>query len=60
MNEREENKGARKRPYTKPKLRRVELRPEEAVLGACKSSGGTVGGGAGGGCTPVTCQSTGS
>lgn len=26
-----------KKPYLKPQLRKVELRPEEAVLGNCKS-----------------------
>ncbi len=25
-----------KKPYIKPRLRRVELRPQEAVLGNCK------------------------
>jgi hypothetical protein len=29
-----------KKPYLKPKVVRVELTPEEVVLGACKSSGG--------------------
>lgn len=28
-----------KRPYTKPEVSRIPLRPEEAVLGACKISG---------------------
>lgn len=27
-----------KRPYTKPEVSEVPLRPEEAVLGACKTS----------------------
>lgn len=27
-----------KRPYTPPSVSRVELRPEEAVLGNCKSA----------------------
>lgn len=49
----------KKKPYQKPKLRRVELRPEEAVLGACKSNGST-GGGAGGGCSTISCMSQGS
>jgi hypothetical protein len=31
----EETKG-QKRPYVKPQIREVELRPEEAVLGFCK------------------------
>jgi hypothetical protein len=63
MNEKESanTKGAGgRKPYIKPKLRRVELRPQEAVLGACKSAGGTVGGGAGGTCSTVSCNSQGS
>ena len=28
-----------KRPYVKPQITEVELRPEEAVLGACKKAG---------------------
>ena len=31
---------ARKKPYAPPKLTGIKLRPEEAVLGACKLSGG--------------------
>jgi hypothetical protein len=27
-----------KKPYSKPELRKVPLRPEEAVLGFCKTS----------------------
>ena len=27
-----------KKPYTPPSIQRVELRPEEAVLGFCKNS----------------------
>jgi len=27
-----------KKPYTKPKAKRVLLKPEEAVLGACKTT----------------------
>jgi hypothetical protein len=63
MNDKESAKATRagsRKPYVKPRLRRVELRPQEAVLGACKSSGGTVGGGAGGTCSTVSCQSQGS
>lgn len=58
--ERQKKEARTKKPYEKPRMRRVELRPQEAVLGACKSSGGTVGGGAGGTCSTVTCQSQGS
>jgi hypothetical protein len=28
-----------KKPYSKPEVRLVPLRPEEAVLGACKNTG---------------------
>jgi hypothetical protein len=28
-----------KKPYKKPEVKKVQLKPEEAVLGACKSSG---------------------
>lgn len=31
----------RKKPYQKPEIRRVELRPQEAVLGGCKTGGQT-------------------
>jgi hypothetical protein len=45
-----------KRPYTKPELIQVPLRPEEAVLGFCKS-----GGGVGGSCvTTPRCPTPGS
>lgn len=62
MNETEnsETKVPSKRPYQKPRLRRVELRPQEAVLGNCKAMGGTVGGGAGGQCDANLCLSQGS
>lgn len=48
-----------KKPYEKPQLTRVLLRPEEAVLGACKTS--TVHGPAQTKCTqPVPCNTIGS
>jgi hypothetical protein len=28
----------KKKPYTKPEIKKVQLRPEEAVLGGCKWS----------------------
>jgi len=28
-----------KKPYTKPEVKQVQLKPEEAVLGGCKVSG---------------------
>ena len=51
---------AGRKPYAKPELRRVSLRPEEAVLGACKTIAGTASGGAGGSCSIVSCQNQGS
>jgi hypothetical protein len=38
-----------KKPYESPQLVTINLRPEEAVLGHCKISGG------GGGPNPPTC-----
>jgi hypothetical protein len=29
---------AKKRPYSKPEIKQVSLRPEEAVLGSCKTA----------------------
>jgi hypothetical protein len=40
----------KKRPYHKPQIERVRLRPEEAVLGGCKTA-------AGGGWMMVNCLS---
>lgn len=33
-----ENRKDSKRPYRKPEFVRISLRPEEAVLGSCKSA----------------------
>lgn len=51
---------AGKRAYAKPTLRQVHLRPDEAVLGNCKTS--TVFGPVGSDCEPamVACSSDGS
>jgi hypothetical protein len=50
-----------KRPYTRPEIKQVALRPDEAVLGACKASSGTGGGPGGVNCrTPAACSSFGS
>lgn len=57
MNNSEHKQPTQKKPYQPPKLRRVELRPEEAVLGNCKVSG-VSGPGNGGTCTMVTSCST--
>jgi hypothetical protein len=49
-----------KKPYRKPALIQVPLRPEEAVLGNCKTSG-HAGPGGGSSCTPSgICSSQGS
>jgi hypothetical protein len=49
----------RKTPYRKPEIHQVALRPEEAVLGACKTAGSA--GPIMGSCSmPVACSSTGS
>mgnify|MGYP005844456029 FL=1 len=48
-----------KKPYTRPEMKQVQLRPEEAVLGNCKTSGST--GPSGSNCGfPVCCSSCGS
>ena len=48
-----------KRPYVKPQIREVELRPEEAVLGNCKKA--SVAGPLQAGCNnPGNCSSLGS
>jgi hypothetical protein len=39
MNETPKRDTLHKKPYSKPEIRLVPLRPEEAVLGACKSTG---------------------
>jgi len=50
----------KKRPYVKPEIQQVALRAEEAVLGACKGTGGS-GPGGGGSCRhPTACSSQGS
>jgi len=50
-----------KRPYSKPEIKQVALRAEEAVLGACKAtSGGGNGPGSGNCRTPSACSSLGS
>jgi hypothetical protein len=48
-----------KKPYVKPEVTRFPLRPEEAVLGFCKSA--TAAGPSGGNCRVVGfCQTAGS
>lgn len=50
----------KKRPYEKPSVRAIPLRPDEAVLGVCKSSNSA--GAAGAACTVagVSCSTPGS
>jgi len=49
--ERKRSPSVQKKPYAKPELRQVPLRPEEAVLGNCKMSG--LSGPASSDCMPV-------
>jgi len=45
-----------KKPYSKPEVKQVPLRPEEAVLGGCKILGGGTGPGGKADCGyPVYC-----
>ena len=50
----------KKRPYTAPQVRLVELRPEEAVLGFCKTTGPVGPGGPNCDLAIVACSSIGS
>jgi hypothetical protein len=56
----EKSSGKRKRPYVKPEVKQVPLRPEEAVLGNCKGTSSS--GPTGSGCNTlmVYCSSAGS
>jgi hypothetical protein len=58
-NQMDNPKDAAKKPYEKPEAKRFPLRPEEAVLGNCKSSnsGGT---GQGNCAHPGACSGVGS
>jgi hypothetical protein len=52
MAQRRKEVGARpKKPYVRPEVQQVQLKPEEAVLGGCKISGGGSGPG-----NPATCN----
>jgi hypothetical protein len=59
-NEKQRLISTQKRPYEPPRVTRVSLRPEEAVLGHCKvtASSGPVSGGCG--ASSVPCNSFGS
>jgi hypothetical protein len=56
MTVRPDNAPSSKKPYLKPEVRRVMLRPEEAVLGSCKTSK-TSGPGQGKCSAPSSCSS---
>ncbi len=57
--ENEDSSPAARRTYVRPEITRVPLKPEEAVLGACKTAG--VGGPVSSDCTvPVGCSTIGS
>ncbi len=59
MNKLKQNKGQPKKPYMKPEVKQVPLRPEEAMLGACKTAA-SGGGPVSANCHPITCQQRGS
>jgi hypothetical protein len=48
----------KKKPYEKPEVKQIPLKPEEAVLGFCKTAGG--GAGSGGSCGTALCLTQGS
>jgi hypothetical protein len=58
MNYEPRETGLQKKPYEAPKLIRVSLRPEEAVLGNCKFAG--TAGPAAASCVSLACSSPGS
>ena len=50
----------KKKPYTRPEAKKVQLKPEEAVLGACKKTGSTGPGYSGCNLSGVYCNTNGS
>jgi hypothetical protein len=58
MNDRKKNEANPKSPYQPPQVVRVNLRPEEAVLGHCKVAGIT--GPISGSCKTFFCKTFGS
>ena len=60
MDEKEPRRPAekRRRPYRRPEVKQVALRPEEAVLGNCKITGSS--GPATSNCTTFVCSTVGS
>jgi hypothetical protein len=55
----EKSSGRRKKPYVRPELKQVQLKPEEAVLGFCKTTS-IFGPGVSGCNTPSQCYALGS
>jgi hypothetical protein len=55
---RESKQAESKKPYEAPRLSTISLRPEEAVLGHCKSASGTDQ--CGSPCASFLCQNVGS
>jgi len=54
--QRERKTRTNKKPYTKPEIKQVPLRPEEAVLGGCKTASTSNSPNLGGDCdTPGLC-----
>ena len=58
MQANDEKQEQARKPYEKPQIKRFPLRPEEAVLGFCKSA--SQAGPSGGTCRSTLCQTAGS
>ena len=59
-NNQENNEQKKKKPYVKPEVKQVPLKPEEAVLGSCKLSTFTGPGGSNCGIPVDPCSAVGS
>jgi hypothetical protein len=61
MKEKPAEKSEPRKPYVKPEVKQVPLRPEEAVLGFCKHASGAAAGPSGSTCSsPSQCYGFGS
>ena len=58
MKKHEPGEEVKRKPYRKPEIRQVPLRPEEAVLGNCKITGSS--GPATANCSTFVCSTVGS
>ena len=58
MKKHEPGEEVKRKPYRKPEIRQVPLRPEEAVLGNCKTNSSA--GPAASDCTSFSCSTNGS